>query len=463
MKSLRLLEIEAKAGDPFENCKLDRKKYAEILTNIIDNYSDGFVLALNNRWGEGKTTFVRMWRLYLGQSERSFKTLYFNAWEHDFNHDPLSAILSELKTLNIYEKYEFAPLLKKGAKLTKSLIPVVLGAIAEKYIDTKSIKEAFQKLSEEAADIFEEEVNDYANKKKGLEDFKIELEKYVSKIGNKPLVFFIDELDRCNPKYAVELLELIKHFFSVPGIIFVVSIDKDQLSNSIKGYFGSESINSQEYLRRFFDLEFSLPRPNIISVVDWMLDKYNIKQFNKIISYDEFGILRNFSIEYLRDTDLPIRLIEKLFLQIQLSLATIKPKHAVFSEQLFILILVKFFDNQLFSKIKNKSLNIKDFIKSLDKFISVNNTVKTEFNLPFIEVTFVFLYSNNFRDQEYNQDIITQIQNDKYLLTYQPTYDISENYFYTISRINEFKRNYITRYTLDDIIKRIELLDELQS
>src|SRR5690606_25206108 len=158
---------------PFKHCKLEREKYAVVLTKIIETYSTGFVLALNNRWGEGKTTFLKMWRVFL--DNQKYETLYFNAWEHDFNRDPLSAILSELKSLEIYDKQQFAPLIKKGAKLSKSLIPVLIGALAEKYIDTKAIKDAFQKLSEQAANIFEEEVNEYADKKKGLEDFKEEL------------------------------------------------------------------------------------------------------------------------------------------------------------------------------------------------------------------------------------------------------------------------------------------------
>ena len=51
--------------DPFKDCKLGREKYADVLTNIVANYADGFVLAINNEWGTGKTTFVKMWRQYL--------------------------------------------------------------------------------------------------------------------------------------------------------------------------------------------------------------------------------------------------------------------------------------------------------------------------------------------------------------------------------------------------------------
>ena len=54
------LTADIDKDNPFNNCKLDRKKYAEVLTNIVSSYSDGFVLAINNKWGTGKTTFVKM-------------------------------------------------------------------------------------------------------------------------------------------------------------------------------------------------------------------------------------------------------------------------------------------------------------------------------------------------------------------------------------------------------------------
>ncbi|MBS7564652.1 hypothetical protein KHS38_09555 [Mucilaginibacter sp. Bleaf8] len=48
--------------DPFKNCKLDRKQYAIALTSIIQTYPTGFVLSINNSWGTGKTTFLKMWQ-----------------------------------------------------------------------------------------------------------------------------------------------------------------------------------------------------------------------------------------------------------------------------------------------------------------------------------------------------------------------------------------------------------------
>ena len=77
----------------------------------------------------------------------------------------------------------------------------------------------------------------------------------------RPLVFFIDELDRCRPSFAIELLERVKHLFDVKNIVFVLSIDKKQLEAITAAVYG-ERIDALEYLRRFIDLDFYLPLPH---------------------------------------------------------------------------------------------------------------------------------------------------------------------------------------------------------
>ena len=90
-------EINISKENPFANCKLDRKKYADVLTNIANSCTYGFVLGINNKWGTGKTTFVKMWQKDL--ENKGHKTVYFNAWENDFEDNPLTALMGELKTL----------------------------------------------------------------------------------------------------------------------------------------------------------------------------------------------------------------------------------------------------------------------------------------------------------------------------------------------------------------------------
>ncbi|MGL4631134.1 MAG: P-loop NTPase fold protein [Leadbetterella sp.] len=89
-QELRSIEISIPDDNPFENCKLNRKVYAENLTQIILNYPKGFVLAIDNEWGGGKTTFVKMWEQLL--KIKNIKTVFFNAWENDLNQDGSSPL-----------------------------------------------------------------------------------------------------------------------------------------------------------------------------------------------------------------------------------------------------------------------------------------------------------------------------------------------------------------------------------
>lgn len=247
--------------NPFENCKLNRQIYASILSDIISSYREGFVLSINGQWGSGKTTFVKMWEQQLKNND--YKTLYFNAWENDLLTDPSVAILGELKKL-LYKNDEriFNKILKTTATVTRNIIPSLGKAIANHYIDNEIVTETIENALSATTEILEKEIEEYCKRKKGIDEFKELLTEYVkAESPDKPIVFIIDELDRCRPSYAVEVLEKVKHFFSVNGIVFILSIDKSQMCNSIKGFYGSESIDSEDYLLRFIDLEYRLPEP----------------------------------------------------------------------------------------------------------------------------------------------------------------------------------------------------------
>ena len=264
---------------PFANCKLGREKYASILTSLVGSYADGFVLAINNEWGTGKTTFVKMWQQQLNNN--GFKTLYFNAWENDLENGALTALMSEFSTLqNSSTKILFKKVIAQGAILTKSAIPILLKAAFSKYLDKDVLKELFNGIAEGANDLLQSQIKEYTSKKKGLKDFKFSLEEFVKKCSlDKPIVFIIDELDRCRPDYAVDVLEKVKHFFNVPGIVFVLSIDKVQLGNAIRGVYGSDRMNADEYLRRFIDLEYTIPELDIKLFCSYLFEYFNFKQF----------------------------------------------------------------------------------------------------------------------------------------------------------------------------------------
>ncbi len=99
----------------------------------------------------------------------------------------------------------------------------------------------------------------------------------MSKDG-KPLVVVIDELDRCRPSYAVELLEVAKHFFSVDHVVFVLALDRSQLAHSVKVLYG-EGFAAEGYLGRFFDADLRLPTPDRTKFFKSLLEATGIKGY----------------------------------------------------------------------------------------------------------------------------------------------------------------------------------------
>ncbi len=98
------------------------------------------------------------------------------------------------------------------------------------------------------------------------------LSKILEERGNR-LVVFIDELDRCKPSFAVQLLEKIKHYLVDERIIFIFSVNISQLQHTISQYYGN-GFDSCRYLDRFFDLHIELPPADYTNFyIDMGLDK----------------------------------------------------------------------------------------------------------------------------------------------------------------------------------------------
>lgn len=106
---------------------------------------------------------------------------------------------------------------------------------------------------------------------------KQELSGKVKADTGRPLVFIIDELDRCRPTFAIELLERVKHIFDIPDMVFVLGINRDELRSSIRSVYGE--IDADTYLRRFFDMEFLLPDIDSKAFCRILIGQYQLEQF----------------------------------------------------------------------------------------------------------------------------------------------------------------------------------------
>jgi hypothetical protein len=403
-------EIEIEPGRPFANCQLDRCQYANVLTSIVSTYADGFVLAINNKWGTGKTTFVKMWEQDL--KDKNYQTVYFNAWENDFENNPLTALMGELKTLtNKATEQEFKTVLKRAATLSKHLAPTIIKAIADKYVDTQGIKEAIENITKGVTDIFENEVNEYAEKKKGIADFRKSLSKFIADTNEgKPLIFIVDELDRCRPDYAVAILEQIKHFFSVPNIVFVLSIDKEQLCNAVRGVYGSEQIDAEEYLRRFIDLEYSIPEPEAEKYSNYLYNYFGFDEFFKSDFRRNHHELNRDSTEFItvskilfKNTTISLRQQEKIFAHARLVLRSFPEGNYVIPSLFLLLVYIKVIDNVFYNKIRLKELSIKELQDEFFRITQFKDIDEDGREFIFLEAYLVHYY-NNYNSTHYNKN-----------------------------------------------------------
>jgi len=267
----------------FEDDSLDRKQLAEKLTGYLSRLNDGAVLAIDAPWGEGKTWFGRNWAKHL--EDNSYKAVYIDAFEQDYIEDPFMLITSEI--LSIVEKdSELENNLKKGSvEVGKALLPVAGKALINmggRFLFgstdlSREFQEAFEagtaNVAELASELIKDNLESYSKDKLAMQEFKMQVAEFALTQEN-PIIVFIDELDRCKPNFAVNLVERIKHFFDVPNIVFVLLLNREQLEKAVKGVYGSET-DASAYLGKFVNFFFALPKP----IQDGFNYEYRLKSF----------------------------------------------------------------------------------------------------------------------------------------------------------------------------------------
>lgn len=250
MKKLNKEATDENVLESIEKDLLGRTQDVADFISLLETIDYNAFIALDASWGEGKTFFVRQIEMTLRyynnkafgkniteQEQNTFGAnkilgdlllnknyfpIYFDAWLYDNHADALMALLLVMvkqcgKRINT----------KIPSKISDKLV-AILDSIdfweKGKWQKSNLKMGNFRALKEtmEGKDILEEVYL--------LEDIRAMIKQIFDEIivesGDK-LVIFIDELDRCKPIFAVEMLESIKHYFEDDRIIFVMSVNND--------------------------------------------------------------------------------------------------------------------------------------------------------------------------------------------------------------------------------------------
>ena len=255
-------EIEIPADDPFKHDLLGRREAVDTLTHLVGNLEGPCVVAVDAAWGFGKTTFLQIWSQCL--RNQGFPVVAFNAWETDFSEDPFLTLSSELtEGLQSGDTKLPAKTIEKLRDASQEVLRwVVPGAIR---FAASQVPLVGAQLAADAASFAKKRMFQHSEARTAVKGFRRVLQDMAAALSeaneNRPLMVMIDELDRCRPSYAVELLEVAKHLFSVDRIVFVLAVNCDQLAHSVKALYGND-FDAEGYLRRLFDVDFQLPEPD---------------------------------------------------------------------------------------------------------------------------------------------------------------------------------------------------------
>lgn len=265
---------------------IDRKPFANHLTAFLNTKTnEGYVINLNAEWGAGKTTFLQCW---YNELSKNHPTIYFDAWRSDFSKDAMLALIdcfhAQLANPISDNKQLVKDLFDKSSYFIRKSVPSLLVG----YLKHKTGNDADESLLEDINDQFgieiaESECGDalkdilkdmleQRQRVEGIQGFQDVLEQLAAAFvktfeqeqpkKNYPVYVLIDELDRCRPSYAIEIIESVKHFFNTKNFVFVIATDTEQLQHSVKAVYG-QGFDAHSYLSRFFHKTVTLPAPSM--------------------------------------------------------------------------------------------------------------------------------------------------------------------------------------------------------
>lgn len=282
MYLLKNVESELDAANPWADDMLGRDAVAHKLNTILFTVNQPFVVSIDAPFGGGKTFFIKRWAQQLKAD--GAHVVYFNAWETDFAHDPLMAFLATLDD-NFFKGSPIA----KDAEDAKKAGKALLKSMAFNILETATVgivKAEDWKEAEAAAETLQlKRYEEYKSTQSTIDKFKKTLLTYGQKLREKdkqkrPSIIFIDELDRCRPDYAIELLEVIKHLFNIENYIFVLAVDRKHLVSSIGAVYGA-SVDGEAYLKKFIEWNYVLPEPDTEDFVEYLYKKFSLSAVMK--------------------------------------------------------------------------------------------------------------------------------------------------------------------------------------
>ena len=348
------MEIQALEKTFATHDEFNRKPIAENIIRLLTSDIDLSPMVIDGSWGTGKTEFCQKLIRLMQEQHRDYQPVYIDAFRSDHSGEPLLALLAEIIKACTPENVDGRPseqrtnLTRKIAKVAgfgiKTTFKAAMGHVLKQ--NTDDLAEELQQImnDDQEARSVAETVTDTANTianhtidvaVEALLKEQIEAEKNLETLksclkglaADKPIILFIDELDRCRPDYAVDMLEVIKHVFDIENVKVVLVTNTKQLRAAINHRYGLE-VDAQKYLDKFLKYSFALPE-KVVAQFEEKQDLVSVEYFKQLIRDGNLKgligqeITINLISDLIERNDLSLRETERLvrFLEIYHSLS----------------------------------------------------------------------------------------------------------------------------------------------
>jgi hypothetical protein len=357
----------------------NRKPIAEKIITLLESDIDVSPMVLDGGWGSGKTEFCHKLKNLINSDDKHI--IYIDAFKADHVDEPLLTVLAAVvakvpEDQKTELRSKALPVIREGVKIVgKALVSHVLRQDPGEVAD--SLNDALKSGTNAAIDATAEGLlKDQEDAEKNL----LSLRNHLCTLAKeKPMIIFVDELDRCRPDYAVKMLETIKHVFGVPNVKFILFTNTKQLRASIDHCYGQH--DAQRYLDKFIKYSFNLP--DIVPGPSNESLSASLKHFQALIknksrlpevNLNPGGYIK-FIEQIIRVNNVSLREIETLVRHIEIYV-TLQSGGDLRSEQdytysVIALCAIAIFvlEPELAQTIRRKSLDA----KSLAKFMGVDN------------------------------------------------------------------------------------------
>lgn len=271
--------------DPAATLALGFDDYAAALAEVATVSRPQFAIGIFGPWGSGKSTLMKAIRTDVAKGD-DVVPIWFNAWRYEKEEHLIVPLLDSLREqiLEWGEKPErpvqaagkardLAATLGRAAKAVLAGLTLKAGipGAVDLSLDANRVASAWRESRGAAAAASEPKSFYHAAflaLRASVDDFLTEEPGPGTR--HRRIIVFVDDIDRCLPRKALEVLESMKLFFDLEGFVFIVGLDQRVIEQAVHLKYPATGLDTlgeaatyitgADYVKKIFQVQFTAPR-----------------------------------------------------------------------------------------------------------------------------------------------------------------------------------------------------------